>query len=236
MTNAEQGDGGLPSVIGSRVRRNKRVAIGAAGLAAVLSVGALLLIDQATEKSGTTARLADDTGPAARTSAPPSHSAVAGKATAAPIGPVATAASGAPGAKTVGERLSEARSANKRLGTEVRRPAPRTASTVDASKVKVVQTGTNQSGHMIRVSSAPLDLTGYRELAWVRGGVRYGDATCTQKITVSENVPPKERSTLLICWRTTAKKSAYTVAVDFTKRPSMADSVAALDEAWTAMR
>jgi hypothetical protein len=100
----------------------------------------------------------------------------------------------------------------------------------------VVQTGSNQEGHTLKVASAPLDLTGYRELAWVRGGERHGAATCTQKITVSPDVPPKVKPTLLICWRTSAKKSAYTVAVDFQGHPSATESVAALTKAWAAIR
>jgi hypothetical protein len=81
-----------------------------------------------------------------------------------------------------------------------------------------------------------LDLTGYRELAWVREGKPVGEATCTKTIAVSANVPPKEKPTLLICWRTSAQKSAYTVAVDFDTPPSEAKSVAELGKAWAAIR
>ncbi|WP_030438882.1 hypothetical protein [Actinoplanes subtropicus] len=236
MTNAEPENGGVPSAISSRVRRNKRTVIGVTGLAAVLGVGALLVTHQVRNGSGAAVETTGETEALpARTAGSPSplRSGRAASGGAAVMGPVAPAVSGA---KSVAERLREARSANQRLGTEVRQPAPRPPTHVDPSKVKVVQTGSNQTGHMMRVSSAPFDLTGYRELAWVRDGARYGDATCTQKITVSQNVPARERLTLLICWRTSAKKSAYTVAIDFHKRPSAADSVAELDKAWAAIR
>ncbi|MEV6847873.1 hypothetical protein [Actinoplanes sp. NPDC051411] len=224
MTNADQEDGGFPS--GSPRRR--RVILGATGLAAVLGVGALLATDRMTRDPGTTT--AGPARPAALTarasvsaSVPPSVPPSGAPSTSVP-GPVKSPAA-VP--KAVKERADQARTANQRLGTEARHPLPSSTSTVDPGKVTVEQTGTDTGGHMLRVSSSRQDLTGYRELAWVRDGEPYGDATCTQTITVSPDVPPRKRPTLLICWRTSAARSVYTIAVDFAQHPSADQSVRA---------
>lgn len=235
MRNADHENDGLRSAFSRRIRRNRRAAIGLAGLAAVLGAGALLVTDRAAETSGA---IAEPGAQAAHVAPSPPSRSPAGptKPSAAPSSARAKSPSRSATATSVQERLDAARSANKRLGTEVRRPLTAAAAQVDPAKVKVMQTGSNRVGRMMRVSSARLDLTGYRELAWVRDGKRHGDATCTQKITVSPDVPPRERPTLLICWRTSAKKSVYTVAVDFKKRPPVAASIAELEKAWAAMR
>nr|WP_296066519.1 hypothetical protein [uncultured Actinoplanes sp.] len=88
----------------------------------------------------------------------------------------------------------------------------------------------------LRVVSARADLSGQRELAWVADeGEPVGGAHCTQKIQLSNNPKPKVRPSLLICWRTSAERSAYTVAVDLNRTPSKAASVAALDKAWSEL-
>ena len=224
MTNAD-GPGG-------RIRRNKRVAIGVAGLAAVVGGGAFLLTSQESDQVSEEPSTASASQPAP--SAPASSGPAPVTTTqAARIKQVLPAPSGP---LSLDERLDAARSANKRLGTEVRRPAPRPAVAVDESKVKVVQTGSPKQRRTFKVASSRQDLTGYRELAWVRNGKPVGDATCTKSVTVSENVPARKRPTLLICWRTSATKSAYTVAVDFDKPPAQAVSIAALKKAWAALR
>jgi hypothetical protein len=65
---------------------------------------------------------------------------------------------------------------------------------------------------------------------------KVGNVNCTQKIRLSANVKPKERPTLLICWRTSAQKSVYTVAVKRDGQPSQAKSVAAIDKEWARLR
>ncbi|GID27367.1 hypothetical protein [Paractinoplanes brasiliensis] len=225
MTNADSS--------GGRIRRNKRVAIGVAGLAAVVGGGAFLLANQGSDQASEEPSSAS--APQPSTSAPVS-SGPAPVTTTTPTAEIRQVLPAPSGPLSLDERLDAARSANKRLGTEVRHPAPMPAVAVDESKVKVVQTGSPKERRTFKVASSRQDLTGYRELAWVRNGKPVGDATCTKSVTVSENVPARERPTLLICWRTSATRSAYTVAVDFDKPPAQAVSIAALEKAWAALR
>src|SRR5689334_204616 len=201
-------------------RRRLRVAIGATGLAALLGTGAYLVTDRALSDSGTTAEVA----PPPVAMVPQSSTQVDEKAR--PAGPEQAKASASP--KSVRERADSARNANKRLGTEVRHPLS-VAGAVDASAVQVRQIGSNASGRLLKISSARLDLTGYRELAWARNGQPFGSATCTQEFTTSTNSPVRERPTMLVCWRISAAKSVYTLAVDRKARPSKAASVAEID-------
>ncbi|WP_250033361.1 hypothetical protein [Paractinoplanes maris] len=86
----------------------------------------------------------------------------------------------------------------------------------------------------LRVVSGHGDLTGYRELAWVadRGRQEAHGVRCSQTIRLSLDEKPARHPTLLVCWRTSAQRSAYTVMVDQDGRPSAKVSVAALDAAW----
>ena len=236
MINADHEEGGFTSVLSRHVRRHRRAVIGATGLAAVLGAGAFLVTDQVTKDSPTSA------GPSSAVTTGPPVSAGVSAEPAPQTGPERPASAGqtatgqTTGPQTLQERAAEARSANKRLGTEVRHQSPVKATDVDSAKVHVEQTGSDRAGKMLRVSSARQDLTGYRELAWVRDGTAAGDAVCTKKITLSPESPARARPTLLICWRLSARKSVYTVAVDFKTPPPESVSVAALDRAWRAMR
>ena len=89
----------------------------------------------------------------------------------------------------------------------------------------------------MRVVSARQDLTGYRELGWVTAErEQVGDGVqCTQRIQLSPDSPAKVRPTLLLCWRTSAARSAYTVAVDFKGKPSVQESVAEINKAWSKL-
>lgn len=237
MINADHEKGGFTSVLGRHVRRHRRAVIGATGLAAVLGAGAFLVTDQVTKESSTKA------GPVPAVTTSPAQVAAEPAAETGPARPASTGQAAAAQAvagptvspQTLQERVDAARSANKRLGTEVRHQSPIKATDVDSAKVHVDQTGSDRAGKMLRVSSAHQDLTGYRELAWVRDGKASGDADCTNKITLSPQSPARPRPTLLICWRLSAHKSVYTVAVDFKTPPAESVSVAALDRAWRAM-
>ncbi|MFI5892552.1 hypothetical protein ACIA5D_20835 [Actinoplanes sp. NPDC051513] len=208
-------------------RRRLRMAIGVTGLAALLGTGAFLVTDRATRDAGTTAEVAPPPATMVR------HSSTRADEQSRPVEPEKAAASASP--KSVRERANAARDANQRLGTEVRHPLS-VAGQVDPAAVQVRQVGSNAAGRTLRVSSARQDLTGYRELAWARNGRAVGSATCTQTFTPSANVPARERPTMLLCWRLSAKKSVYTLAVDTQARPSMAASVAEIGKAWAALR
>lgn len=100
--------------------------------------------------------------------------------------------------------------------------------------VKVVQKWSLASnGKLMRIYSARSDLTGFRELRWLaEQDRREGSARCTQRIRLSAGAPVEEKPTLMLCWRTSERKSVYTVLVDTSQKPSARESMARLDEAW----
>jgi hypothetical protein len=88
----------------------------------------------------------------------------------------------------------------------------------------------------LRIVSARGDLTGARELTWVAdGGHPVGSARCSQKFRFNPKSAVSEKPTLLICWRTSATRSVYTVAVDLDGRPSEKASVATIDKVWAEL-
>jgi hypothetical protein len=98
-------------------------------------------------------------------------------------------------------------------------------------------TSRQRGDRTLRIVSARGDLSGQRELSWVADkGRRQGSARCSQTIRLSPDVAPERRPTLLLCWRTSAKRSVYTVMVDLHGRPSVRQSVAAIDTAWAKLR
>jgi hypothetical protein len=114
------------------------------------------------------------------------------------------------------------------------RPGPPAAPIKD---LKVSEKGdVAKDRKMIRLVSARSDLTGQRELAWVAGeGEKVGKARCTKTIKLSNNAKARERDNLLLCWRTSAEKSVYTVMVDLSGKPSKKESVAAIEKQWSKM-
>ncbi|GAB7049691.1 hypothetical protein [Catenuloplanes indicus] len=109
-------------------------------------------------------------------------------------------------------------------------------SKVKDSDVDVDETMSGDRRKRMKVASARADLTGYRELSLITEKFdRVGDTRCTKTIRTSPDVPPRERPTLLLCWRISATKSVYTVAVDMDGKPSRAESVAALEKRWNEL-
>jgi hypothetical protein len=86
------------------------------------------------------------------------------------------------------------------------------------------------------VVSALGDLSGHRELAWVAdGGTPVGKARCSNTIQLSGDAEAAKKPNLLVCWRTSEKKSVYTVAVDLDGDPSERKSVAAINREWRSL-
>ncbi len=228
-------------------RRRKKAIAGAVGLAAVLGGGAFLITDR---MSGDTKPVSD--AGAAQVAIAPAPPAVSGTPSApagsAPASSAATRSAppkkapatvaAAPPAepKTVKERIATARAANKKAGTEVRRPLAPVNGNVP-SAVTVTETGNlKKDRETLRVVSAPEDLTGQRELAWAGdAGEPVGDARCTQNIRLSAGSPVSYKPNLLLCWRTSAEKSVYTINVQIDGKPSKDRSVAAIDRQWAKM-
>ncbi|GIM97774.1 hypothetical protein [Paractinoplanes toevensis] len=206
-----------------RVSRRRKQLAGVIGLAAVLGGGAYAI---------TSATLGDNsakTQSVGMIDAVPTESSAPAKQAL----PKASASSFADDQK----RIKAAREAAAKARNPVRHA--RTAASVAAPErgnVTVTNTGSLKEGGSMRVVSAPYDLTGQREMLWIaEPGRRVGDARCTSTIQLSNEGEPAERPTLLLCYRTSAKKSVITVAVVPTGRPDAAKSVAALDQQWAKM-
>jgi hypothetical protein len=113
-----------------------------------------------------------------------------------------------------------------------------TTTTTTTGDVTVTSSGSlPKEHHTLRVVSARSDLSGQRELAWAADAGRVvGDARCTQNFRFNAASRAGVRPTLMICWRTSATKSVYTVAVDIDHRPSAQASVAIIDRIWSKLR
>jgi hypothetical protein len=106
-----------------------------------------------------------------------------------------------------------------------------------AARVTVVNSGSlSMDKHTMKIVSAHGDLTGQRELAWAAdAGHAAGAARCTQNFRFNPQSKAGGRPSMLLCWRTSATKSVYTLAVDITQKPSERASVATLNATWNAM-
>ncbi|MBL7254311.1 hypothetical protein [Paractinoplanes lichenicola] len=220
------------------VLRDKRVMIGAAGLALAALAGVAVATNQPDDAAENTAAQAPPpaTTPAATQSGPVAGP-VAGPVT-GPVAGVAPTSTTSAKPKTVLERAAEARTANERMGTTVRRPLPVDGRVTDAPQdLRVVNIGSlRETGKSLRVVTARADLTGRQELRFVADeGKPVGKARCSQNVQTSEDVPARIRPTLLFCWRTSATKSAFTVAVVLKGKPSATESVAKLNEAYNKL-
>ena len=152
---------------------------------------------------------------------------------------------GTPGAVTTSAPGTPAGSAAPR---SVGAPAPASgtgilpAQPAAPTRVAVSPTVTNSGSlpkdhHTLRIVSALGDLSGARELAWAADtGHPVGTARCTQNFHFNPGSAVGERPTMLLCWRVSATKSVYTVAVDIDHRPSERDSVASIDKVWSKLR
>jgi hypothetical protein len=152
------------------------------------------------------------------------------------VQPGAPAAPGAPGATTRGTRSGSKASAKAVPNEPVESP---TTTTIDIDGVAATVTTSGSMPllhHTMRVVSARADLSGQRELAWAAdAGHRVGDAKCTQNFRFNPDSSARVRPTLLLCWRTSATKTVYTVAVDVDHRPSEQASLALIDQVWTKL-
>ena len=213
-------DGPDPAATAVPGRTRRRRVAAAAGVAAVVGVGALL----ATAYHGT------GTGTVTTGAAAGAGTAHPGGATGGPAGGTARDRA-APGGGTAGPPRPGVRPDHRDAG-----PSTGTA-VIGGTEVTVTTSGSlTADRHTLRVVSARTDLTGTRELAWAAdAGHLVGDARCTQNVRLTPTAPARVRPTLLLCWRTSAERSAYTVAVDLDHRPSERDSVASLDQAWARL-
>ncbi len=98
--------------------------------------------------------------------------------------------------------------------------------------------GTGTPGaRSIRIVAGRTDLTGALEQAWAAGtGDAVGADHCTNNVRLTANGAPRVRPTVMLCWRTSATFSAYSVIIDpkATAPVTPAEGAAALDTAWAA--
>ncbi|UQU66936.1 hypothetical protein COUCH_11955 [Couchioplanes caeruleus] len=225
------------SVVARRNRRRKQALAGVAGLA-VLGAAAFAVTSHVTAETRTH-ETAGEAQAHAQAHAPADAGATSSPAAADGVGTAPDdAASAAAKPKTTKEQIEAVKGAAVKNTTQrIRRPLPPAADAVSDEDLTVATIGSlKDDKSSIRVVSARLDLTGQRELGWVADkGQKVGAASCTQKIRVSPDMPARVRPTLLLCWRTSASRSVYTVAVDLKGKPSAKASVAQIDKAWSAL-
>ena len=224
-----------------RDRRRKQALLAVTGLA-VLGAGAFLVTAQVADGGKATTKdtaalvpvtpavtPGESVSPA--TPASPASSAVPAPSTAS-VSPSASA-----DAKAVAKEIAEARAEAAKDGVPLKKPVKAEGDSAAAADAKVVNTGSlSKDRATLRIVSARTDLTGQRELALVADeGKPVGNAFCSQNIKAHATAKAKTERNLLICWRVSAQKSVYTVAVDLDGDPSERESVAAVDREWQAL-
>jgi hypothetical protein len=211
-----------------------RFAIAAVGLAAGLGAGAYVITDNlvnrgaTTTEAGTPAHQPPDAGAGSWTPAP-TASAESPQASPSSQG-VAQSIS-----PDVAKKIREAREKMAKDGVKVDRPVDPQAAQA-TSDVSMTTTGSLKEGGILRLVAAREDLTGQRELAYVVGGLmRHRGVLCSQTFKFSTNPVAKKRDNLLMCWRTSAKKSVIAMVVDPKGHPSPDKAVNALEKKWRTM-
>jgi hypothetical protein len=211
---------------GLRRLASRKVAFGLGGLA-FLGAGAVLAVSVADEHGRR--------GPTSTVGLP--GAAVGADLVAVPAAPATTAPVAATGPATEPSLSTSQRVANAKAAKRVPvlRPLPEKVEPVPRSEIHVRQITGQRTGRTLRIVSAKGDMTAQDELAWVDGGHRAGPVTCTQDFRFSGDAPAQFRPTMLVCWRTSATKSVYTVMVDQRGKPSESASVAALSREWRTL-
>lgn len=88
-------------------------------------------------------------------------------------------------------------------------------------------------GQTLRIVTARGDLTGQRELTWAGdNGHAVGAARCTRTFKLSPDQPASTRETMVLCWRTSARRSVYVIAIDIHGRPSERTTAAIVNREW----
>ena len=88
----------------------------------------------------------------------------------------------------------------------------------------------------MRIVTARADLTGQREMVLAAdAGHAVGDISCTQNFRFSQDIPPKIRPTMLLCWRMSAQRSVYIITINTKGKPSQRETVAAINREWAKL-
>jgi hypothetical protein len=235
----------------SRKDRRRKVLMAAAGVLVLVGGGALV-VWQLDGRTGTDISRAFGQGivvaPPSVTpsgapagSVPPSvgpQGATPGRATAtAADGVRSTARPVTPAPGSTGGGSTGGGSTTRPSGAPVPQATAAGVPTVEADGVTVTTTGGGPGdSRTFKVVSARKDLTGQRELVWAAdAGKPLNGARCTQNFQFGPNSRKGIRKTLLLCWRVSAQRSVYTIAVDMKGTPSRQLSVAELNRVWNSL-
>lgn len=232
-------DGGAASAPPALVRPRRgrlRTAAGVAGLAAILGPGAyfttIWVLGQGDEKPREVTAVGADT---------PRHLTSGGSAAPAPAPAAGKTGENQqvktePSFEEPSERVRKAREAAEKEGVKITRPLPASANPAGAAAeaaAKEVTVGSAKEGGTMRIVTVRGDLTGQRELGWVAGGIeRHGDASCSQTFKLYNEQEPKVRPSLLVCWRTSEKRSVLVVDTKLGGRPSVDKSLGIIQREW----
>ncbi|MFC4064687.1 hypothetical protein [Actinoplanes subglobosus] len=223
-----------------RPRRNRAKAVaGVAGLAVALGAGAFAITTALVSEDEPATRDVTAIGqpaPAPFASAPADTSST-GESAEPMESPEHKTTASPTKSKPVEQQIKEAREKAAKDGFPLQRAltaAPGAAPQV--GEVTVTNEGPQEDGGTLRTISARYDLTGQRELLWVTdSGEKVGDAQCSQKFRFSNNSAPRERPTMLMCWRTSSDRSVITIAVEPKGRPDAESTVGKLEKQWNTM-
>jgi hypothetical protein len=235
MFHSDEGAGVYTTAMARHHRRRRRLLVGVVALAVVLGGSAYAVTAALTG----TDQIAPDTGalaPIAPEPSEPPSVAPSRTATKSVVKPTRTV-SLTPSVEHTTRPRPHVTSATARAGTQARPPAPRgNVEAIPAEDITVTNTGSlRRPEGTMRLVTARGDMAGQRELAWVADdGEKYGDVRCSQTFNFSQDTAPTAKPTMLICWRTSAEKSVYTVAVQLTG-PDPARSVALITKEWARL-
>lgn len=235
----DDGSHPAPTALVRPKRTRLRTAAGVTGLAAVLGAGAFLTTtwiagdgDTGTREVTAIGTLDDQN----RSGPEPAGSGSTGTPAAAETGGN-QAVKAEPTHETPAERVRKAREEAAKDGVKITRPLPLKADdpagAAAAAEAKEVTIGSAKEGGTMRIVTARGDLTGQRELGWVAGDVRkHGEAECSQRFKLYNEQEPKTRPSLLVCWRTSAKRSVIVVDTKLGGRPEVGKSLAVIEREW----
>lgn len=134
------------------------------------------------------------------------------------------------------KKIDEAHRRMAEDGVPLQRPVTPRKTVAAAASIMRDTVGSLKGGGIVRVVSARGDLTGQSELAWVAGGVaKHRNVDCSQTFKFATNPKPTRKPNLLLCWRTSARKSVVAVVVDPQGHPSKDKAVSELERKWRRM-
>jgi hypothetical protein len=245
MNDDRPGDDGThtapPALIHPKRKRSRAIA-SIAGIASVLGAGSYLTTSLIMGNNGGDAQDVTAVGTLDPRGTAEPNSSMSGSNGASPGTPAngktqaGQAANPEPSFEEPVERVKKAREAAARDGVKITRPLPvkeNLAGAAAAAAAKEETIGSAKEGGTMRIITVRGDLTGQREIGWVAGGVkRHGKVDCSQQFKLYNEQKPKERPSLLVCWRTSAERSVIVVDTKIGGRPTVEKSVAVIDREW----